>query len=305
MRKLNIFLTIIFLASCTHKNPPCFKKKLTQQHISTTQKPFVIIIPSYNNQDWYKYNLASVFRQKYKNFRVIYIDDCSTDNTAKLVSRYVRKNKFGMEVKMEVEMGVKNFVFIKNKKRCGALANIWHAISKCDNHEIIVTLDGDDWFAHDQVLETLNTYYQNPDTWLTYGQFQNWPTGTPGWCKVAPQDIIKKNNFREFGFWFAQLRTFYTWLAKKINPEDLYDPVTHDFFRVAGDVALMFPLMELAGAHGVFIEQILYIRNVQTPINDFKINLDMQLKTTEYIRKLKKYTPYPLAKNNAPVTLKS
>lgn len=292
MRSKFFFILLFFLVSCTRKQPPKFQQ-VTCAYSNSTQKPFVIIIPSYNNQDWYKYNLVSAFRQKYKNFRVIYIDDCSTDNTAKLVTCYIQKNK------------LKKIILIKNKTRCGALANIWHAIQLCKNNEIIVTLDGDDWFAHDQVLETLNTYYQNPDTWLTYGQFQNWPTGTHGWCKAAPQDIIKKNNFREFGFWFAQLRTFYAWLAKKVNIRDLKNPITHDFFHVAGDAALMFPLVEMAGVHSTFIDQILYIRNVQTPINDFKINLDQQLKTTEYIRKLKKYTPLPLAKNNAPVTLKS
>ena len=283
---------MIFIAACNHKKPPHFTC-IKQTYGHTPEKPFVIIIPSYNNQEWYSHNLNSIYQQKYTNFRVIYIDDCSTDNTAAYVEKYAQKNK------------LKNFIFIKNERRLGSLANIWHAINQCAPHEIVITLDGDDWLAHDQALATINHYYHNPHTWITYGQFQNWPTGTRGWCKKVPADVITNNTFREFGFWFAQLRTFYAWLAKKIKQEDLYDPVTHDFFRVAGDVALMFPLMELAGAHGVFIEQILYIRNVQTPINDFKINLDMQLKTTEYIRKLKKYTPYPLAKNNTPVTLKS
>ena len=39
-------------------------------------KHFVFIIASYNNKQWYKPNLDSVFSQKYKNYHVIYTDDC-------------------------------------------------------------------------------------------------------------------------------------------------------------------------------------------------------------------------------------
>ena len=45
------------------------------------ERSIVVIIPSYNNVRWVEKNLMSVFEQKYENFRVIYIDDCSTDGT--------------------------------------------------------------------------------------------------------------------------------------------------------------------------------------------------------------------------------
>src|SRR5437868_2077214 len=43
-----------------------------------TQKPIVVIIPSYNNVQWCVKNIESVLTQNYSNYRVIYIDDCST-----------------------------------------------------------------------------------------------------------------------------------------------------------------------------------------------------------------------------------
>ena len=51
---------------------------------------FVFIIPSFNNQKWYQYNLDSV-NQIYKNRRIIYIDDASKDNTYQLVKSYIEK----------------------------------------------------------------------------------------------------------------------------------------------------------------------------------------------------------------------
>ena len=51
----------------------------------------VITIASYNNKDWYKKNLDSVFSQNYQNYRIIYTDDCSLDGTGDLVAEYVRE----------------------------------------------------------------------------------------------------------------------------------------------------------------------------------------------------------------------
>jgi len=277
MRKLLLLGALVLLCACSHKIPWFVKHK--QKIVLLPEKTFVIIIPSYNNSNWYRYNLDSVYKQKYTNFSVIYIDDCSPDNTAHLVHQYATRKKY------------KNFTLVTNKTRRGALANIWHAITCCDDNAIILTLDGDDWFAHDQALAYLNMLYQTENIWLTYGQFQNWPTGNPGWCQKIPEDIIKNNNFRAYGFWFAQPRSFYAWLAKKINPTDLIDPQTNNFYQVAGDVALMFPMVEMAGNHIRFIDQILYYHNVQTPLNDFKVHHDEQIAITAAIQKNHPYQP--------------
>lgn len=42
---------------------------------------FVFIIASYNNSKWYLNNLNSIKKQTYKKWRIIYVDDCSTDDT--------------------------------------------------------------------------------------------------------------------------------------------------------------------------------------------------------------------------------
>jgi len=271
---LQSILILSILQSCSYR-PPLFKQK--ESGATSIEKPFVIIVPSYNNQKWLNFNLNSIFLQKYKNYRVIYIDDCSTDDTALLVEKYIKKVK-----NKEIE-------FIKNKSRIGALANIYRAIQLCKENEIVVNLDGDDWFAHDQVLSKLNQIYKNPNIWITYGQFQNWPTGKKGWCKKIPKKIIKQNLFREYGFWFAQPRTYYAWLAQKVKRKDLINQQTSKFYTTAGDVALMFPMIEMSGNHTKFISDTLCYRNVKTPLNDFKCHLNEQLKITKHITEQQKY----------------
>ncbi len=243
-------------------------------------KKFVIVIASYNNSKWYKYNLNSVFSQTYPNYRIIYIDDCSPDHTYNLVKKYVEDKNFFDKI-----------ILIQNQKRVGALANHYKAIEMCDNNEIIVCLDGDDWFANDDVLEYLAKVYNDPSIWLTYSQFRNWPSGQLGWSEDIPKEVIEKNEFRKFGFISPQLRTYYAWLAKLVKLEDLKWEKTNDFFPVAGDVALMFPMLEMAGKHFKFIPRVLCQRNVATQINDFKINPDLQILITEHIASKKPYLP--------------
>ncbi|MEO8231506.1 MAG: glycosyltransferase family A protein [Ignavibacteriota bacterium] len=47
-----------------------------------------IIIPCYNCEEFIEETLKSVLNQSYQNFEVIIVDDCSTDNTLKLVQQY-------------------------------------------------------------------------------------------------------------------------------------------------------------------------------------------------------------------------
>ncbi len=45
---------------------------------------------------------------------------------------------------------------IRNTLNKGACENTSHALHCCSDEEIAVILDGDDWFAHDRVLQRLN-----------------------------------------------------------------------------------------------------------------------------------------------------
>src|SRR5438105_4834711 len=72
-----IFFSILFLS-----NEACAK--------SDTKKLIVVVVPSYNNAEWYQNNLSSIFMQEYDNYRVIYLDDASEDGTADLVEEYIK-----------------------------------------------------------------------------------------------------------------------------------------------------------------------------------------------------------------------
>ena len=238
----------------------------------------MVVIPSYNNAACYEQNLNSVLTQKYTNFRVIYIDDASTDGTGTLVKRYLNEN----DTKHRV-------TFIQNRKRVGACANKYKGAWLCNPKEIFVDLDGDDWLSNENVLAHLNRVYSDPDVWVTYGQFIYFPCETPGWAAQVPDEIIARNEFREYSWVTTALRTFYAGLFQKIKKEDLL--INGEFFPMAGDLAFMLPIVEMSGWHSRFIPEVLYVYNVTTMMNDIVKDRDYQLRLGWVIRERKRYLP--------------
>lgn len=56
------------------------------------EKEMVFIVPSYKNVHWHHANLHSLLSQEYDNYRIIYIDDHSPDNTGAVVESYLIDN---------------------------------------------------------------------------------------------------------------------------------------------------------------------------------------------------------------------
>ncbi len=245
------------------------------------EKPIAVVIPSYNNIAWYKKNLDSVYKQHYSNYSVVYIDDCSPDNTGEEVMRYVK------ELKQDHRTRV-----IRNKKRVGGLANLYTAIHECQDDTIVVHLDGDDWFAHDNVLEKINKVYSEHDIWYTYGEIQ--PSNNIGstmWVRAFPDEASRNNSFRRYGFRLGPLRTHYAWLFKLIKLKDLLH--YGNFYSIAWDVAMLFPIVEMASrGHVRYITDILYTYNQENGISDFRGDGHlMQALINTFIRAQKPYKP--------------
>lgn len=244
------------------------------------QKPIAIIIPSYNNEQVCQINLESVKVQNYSNYHVFYIDDCSTDRTCDLVREFIQEH--GLQDRITL---------IQNTERHGALYNIYHAIHACKDEAIILTLDGDDMLANNEVLTVVNYVYADPNVWLTYGQFIEFPSQQIGFCAAIPYHIVMQNRFREYQAPISHLRTFYAWLFKKINKEDLM--YEGDFFAMTWDKAMMWPMLEMCGSRFRFISDILYVYNNANPINDHKVDHALQMRLHRHIKDMKCYQPLP------------
>ncbi len=161
----------------------------------------------------------------------------------------------------------------------------------CPEHRVIGLLDGDDWFYDRFVLERVAKVYKEEDVWLTFGSFEFYPTGQRGWVRPYSKKVVTENSFRKVpNVLPTHFKTFYAWLFHKIKLKDLL--YEGEFYSVAGDVAMMFPLIEMAGVHHKCIMDLNYIYNIDNPLNDFNTQLQKQLTLDHYIRNKKPYKPF-------------
>lgn len=238
---------------------------------------FIIVIPFYNVEQWIKTCLSSVKKQIYTNYVCIVTDDISTDKSSNIVQNYIKSDD--------------RFIFIKNTEKKYALKNIYDSILIANpaDEDIIVTLDGDDWFENENVLSVLNSYYQNNDCLMTYGSYREFPSNLIGkYSKQIPQVIIDNNSYRNYEWCSSHLRSFKYKLWKRIDKNDLLD-TDGKFYRMAGDLSFMFPMLEMAGNRAKYINDILYVYNLDNPFNDHKIDNTLQLTLEKQIRNKKKY----------------
>jgi glycosyltransferase involved in cell wall biosynthesis len=249
-------------------------------HAAIDDKTFVIIISSHNNENFCEQNLASVFNQTYPHYRVIYIDDCSSDNTVKKVESCVLQNH-----------QKERFTLVKNSERKGVTENYYRIINTCNDEEIVVLINGEDWLSDNRVLEYLNRYYSQADIWMTYGSYFDYPAMKRGELShKVPYKVLKNGSIRAYlskGWVLSPLQTFYAKLFKKIKLQDvLYQGA---FLQSRADQAIMIPMTEMAGKHSLFIEDAVYVHNTTNPLSEEKINLEKRGECMRYLLTLSPY----------------
>jgi glycosyltransferase involved in cell wall biosynthesis len=221
-----------------------------------------IITPFYNPGPFLEQCVSSAISQNYDNYKIIYVDDMSTDGS------YDKLPKDDERV-----------VVIRNEVRKTALENLHNAImNHCDPEDIVVILDGDDWFPNKKVLQYVNEQYQTQNCWIMYGQ-ASWTDGRRGFASAYSAEEFA--NVRKAPFRVSHLRTFRAGLYQAMEKQDpdfsgLKDG-GGDFYKSSYDTAIMFPIMEMAGHEKtLFNDTILYIYNRDNPISDDKVDQKLQ-----------------------------
>jgi len=239
---------------------------------------FTIFIPAYNAEQWAEVNLTSAFLQEYENYDILYIDDCSTDNTENVV-----RNIFFNEDK---EFNGLNKNYIRNSFNKGKMFNLYNYIKPLRDDTIVVIVDGDDWLLHYEVLQTLDEFY-NEDIWMTCGSYLT----TPGNHLVCPriESGYWEGNIREKSWEFSHLATFRKSLFDKIKKKHFLDH-NGSFLSATSDQAIMWPMAEMSGPeHLQVIDSAMYCYNLGNPLSDHVANRTDQLDLEKYVRSIKPY----------------
>ncbi len=223
-------------------------------------KKFCIVVAGYKCEQWAEKSLLSAAGQQYDNFRVIVTNDASPDSTGNILTETIIKNN---------------------------LTNV-KLINSCDDQEITIMLDLDDWLAHPNVLTNLNEIYKNENIWATYGSYLDWPGMTKGCCKPPPFVLNGTNNYRHMPWFMSHLRTMYSGLFKKIKEDD-FKYSDGSWYSMAWDLSIMLPVSELcAGRLTLNLDNNLLYNNTN-PISDHRVNQNLQAAMDRHIRSKRPY----------------
>jgi glycosyltransferase involved in cell wall biosynthesis len=180
-------------------------------------------------------------------------------------------------------------VVTRNPRPLYSLTNLVHAIgrSQAQPEDVIVILDGDDWFYDASALQVIVDTYTTYDCWLTYGSWEpNVDDGYVGQWPPYPEGLTA---FRGHRYLATQVRTWKKWLWDLIDDRDLRD-AEGQYFRVTGDQAVMFPMLEMSGTQRAkHIPAILMIYNRATPHSDDKTKYHEMRENEAYIRSKASY----------------
>jgi glycosyltransferase involved in cell wall biosynthesis len=232
----------------------------------------IILTTTYNCENFVERSLLTIMTQRFKDFKCYITDDMSTDNTVEIIKKTIS--------------GDDRFILIENKEKMYQPGNYDQIIRGLNipDDEICVEVDGDDWLPNSNVFSFINDVYSNEDVWMTSGSFK-YHDGRPGFAN-PPKNFT---NIRKQTFTLSHMRTWKSWLWKKIKEEDLKDD-GGNYWSVAGDLSFMFPMLEMSGEkHFRYIPDVLYIYNESNPLNDHKVNMGKVSSTVNIIRNKQHY----------------
>ena len=114
---------------------------LDKDKLSLVSNPKIsVTIPIYNAENYLYYSLRSIQNQKLKEIEIILIDDCSTDNSVKIIEEYMKEDP--------------RIRLIKNEKNRRILYSKSIAALNA-NGEYITQIDQDDILIRDDVFDLL------------------------------------------------------------------------------------------------------------------------------------------------------
>lgn len=246
---------------------------------------FIIVVGSHNNAKWVDSNLDSILSQDYDNYKVLYYDDASTDNTSELVAAKV-KNNLKFRIGSHTERRFKTWFY----------ANSNYLRQDLKDNDILVFLDGDDMFHCENVLSYLNQIYKETNCWLTYGGMAVWEGGDKVTAPYPqnseiPVEVVSKKAYRRDTWRTSHLKTMRGFVWKSIDKSDL----KHDGKYIVGpdDLAIMFAALELCPPERVFrVTEPIYLYNHSEQNNFSRAHTDQKEASVDFEKIIRSRKPY-------------
>lgn len=104
-----------------------------------------VIVPNYNHEKYLRERLETIYNQTYKNFEVILLDDCSTDNSREILTEFYKLHK-------------NNTRIIFNETNSGGVFNQWQKGINAARGNLIWIAESDDYSSENFLSELVGAF---------------------------------------------------------------------------------------------------------------------------------------------------
>ena len=253
---------------------------------NSSEQNICVVSPMFNCKDYVENLILSTASQDYKNYYHLLIDDCSTDGTVDEVKRVLETLPTSISEK---------YTILENSKNLGAVYNQISTIEGLNADSIIMLLDGDDALVNNNnIFKFYNDLFMDNKTEYAYGSCWSMADNIPLIAQPYPKHVRNNKSYRSHKFnWgmpYPHLRVFRKKLVDTIDQKVFKDD-SGDWFKAGGDNATFYNIIEQADPDKVVaVQEIFYLYNDKNPLNDYKVNGELQNMTANKI-----------ANNNGPV----
>jgi glycosyltransferase involved in cell wall biosynthesis len=226
---------------------------------------YCFIVPFYNTK-FILFNLRSIFKQTYTNFRVIIINDNSTEYITELYD-FINKHKLN-----------KHITIINNYENNGAAYSRYIGLKECKDNEIVVFVDGDDWLYTENVLTKLNDVYDKGYK-MTMGSYKQYKDNMIDFIITPLHKNIDFNLPCRY-----HLRTGYAYLWNNMPITWILDE-HNKYIRYMTDFnELVYAYTQLKHSEFYLIEHPLYVYNITNTTTE-TLNQEYKTKLLKHLRK--------------------
>lgn len=204
-----------------------------------------VVTACYNSSKFLKQYLNSIINQTHTNWEIIFVDDCSTDNSIDVMKNLVKKYKIIDKVKI-----------FQHDKNYGYGRSLYDAINRSDG-EIFGIVDSDDALARNDAFElVIRKHLENPLACVVYSDYWICSEGLKPLRHPSSRQLQKGQYYLGTKIKISHLKTikrsFYN-LTEGVNPN----------LKKSVDKDLILKLEECPpfkdGRNLVYLNEILYL----------------------------------------------
>ena len=240
-----------------------YTKVLERKIIKKLNNKISVIVPIYNAEAYLKQCFDSICNQTHKNLEIIFVNDCSTDDSYNICLEYAQKDERVTVVNKEINEGL----------GCARLSGLERATG-----EYIVWVDSDDWISADMfgdLLQLTTEYDADIVQCKTFLVYDKKVLQTKDTYEVSVFDNVFALKS------LISLKKIDTVYWNKLFKRDLFNKVKVSSLKRSDDYDTMYRLI-FESKHIIFIDKSYYFyRQLDNSMSAGSLSIERSVRLTK------------------------